>query len=277
MIRIITDSSTMYTRQEGAKLGIDVAPLSVTINNKTYREYDEITDVEFLEIINQGHVPTSSQPPIGEFLELFEKYADDEVLVITMADGLSGTYLSVMGAKELSEHKNLVVINSKTLCIPHRFLVDEAIKLRDEGKSFESIVKAIQEKVETSKSFLLPQDFGYLKRGGRITATAATLGGLLKIQPIICQTEDGARLEKFGVGRNFNQAVGKVLDSLFEEGIDDSYHFCVSHAFVEEQAMAVANRIKDKFNVQQVEVMPLSCAFITQGGPKCVAIQIIKK
>ena len=89
MIRIITDTSTMWTVDEGKKLNIDVVPLSVTINGETYREYEEINADTFNEIISQGHVPISSQPPIGEFIDLFEKYADDEILVISMADGLS--------------------------------------------------------------------------------------------------------------------------------------------------------------------------------------------
>lgn len=277
MIRIIVDSSTLYTKAEGKALNIDVAPLSVTINNKTYREFEEINDVQFLEIIQQGHVPTSSQPPVGEFLDLFEAYKDDQVLVITMADGLSGTYQSVMGAKELSENENIVVINSQTLCIPHRHLVNDAVAMRDSGASFEEIVAMVSAKVPTSTSYLLPQDFGYLKRGGRLTTVAATLGGLLKIQPILTQTEDGTRLEKLGVGRNFGQAVNKVIEDLASKGYDTTTRFCVTHAFVKEQAEDVVKKIKERFNVEHVDVMPLSCAFITQGGPMCVAIQAIAK
>lgn len=276
MIRIIVDSSTLYTKKEATALNFDVVPLSVTINNQTYREFEEISDVQFLEIIQQGHVPTSSQPPVGEFLDLFEKYKDDQVLVIAMADGLSGTYQSVMGAKELSENPNIVVINSKTLCVPHRLLLEDALKMRDAGESFESIVEKITALSDTSNSYLLPQDFGYLKRGGRLTTVAATLGGLLKIQPILTQTEDGMRLEKLGVGRNFSQAVNKVLDHMEALGHNASSRFGVTHAFVAEQAEEVARRIRERFGVEHVEVMPLSCAFITQGGPMCVAIQAIK-
>lgn len=65
MVRIIVDSSTLWTVEQGKALDIDVVPLAVTINNKTYREYEEINAKEFVEIINQGNVPTSSQPPVG--------------------------------------------------------------------------------------------------------------------------------------------------------------------------------------------------------------------
>lgn len=276
MIRIIVDSSTLYTVEEGRQLNIDVVPLTVTINQKSYKEFEELSATEFYEMIQQGHIPTSSQPAVGEYIDLFEKYKDDDVLVIAMADGLSGTYQSCVGAKETSGYDNIVVINSKTLCVPHRLVVNDAIEMRDQGKSFKELVDMVTSKCNTAISFLLPQDFNFLKRGGRLTPFAATLGGFLRIQPILTQTEDGTRLEKFGIGRNFNIAVNRVLDHLQEIGIDNQYRFGVSHAFTLEQANQVVEKIKKKFNVTKVELEELSCAFITQGGPLCVAIQVIK-
>lgn len=276
MIRIIVDSSTLYTVEEGRQLNIDVVPLTVTINQKSYKEFEELSATEFYEMIQQGHIPTSSQPAVGEYIDLFEKYKDDDVLVIAMADGLSGTYQSCVGAKETSGYDNVVVINSKTLCVPHRLVVNDAIEMRDQGKSFQEIVDMVTSKCNTAISFLLPQDFNFLKRGGRLTPFAATLGGFLRIQPILTQTEDGTRLEKFGIGRNFNIAVNRVLDHLQEIGIDNQYRFGVSHAFTLEQANQIVEKIKKKFNVTKVELEELSCAFITQGGPLCVAIQVIK-
>ena len=68
------------------------SPLSVTINGETYREFDEISSEEFVSIINQGHMPTSSQPAIGQVEELYRKYSGEQILNIAMAHGLSGTY-----------------------------------------------------------------------------------------------------------------------------------------------------------------------------------------
>lgn len=276
MVRIIVDSSTLWTVEQGKALDIDVVPLAVTINNKTYREYEEINAKEFVEIINQGNVPTSSQPPVGEYIDLFEKYADDEILVICIADGLSGAYQTCLSAAKMTGRDNIEVINSKTLSIPHRLLVEDAIAMRDAGSSFKDIVAMCYEKIETSISFLFPQDFEFLKRGGRLTSMAATLSGLLRIQPVVIQSEDGARIEKFSVGRNFSIGVNKVLEHLEHLGIGKDYRFCVSHNDVAEQAALVVDRIKERFNVERVFVEELSCAFITQGGPHCLAIQVIK-
>ena len=65
MVRIVSDTSTLYSTAQAREAGFDVSPLSVTINGETYREFDEISSEEFVSIINQGHMPTSSQPAIG--------------------------------------------------------------------------------------------------------------------------------------------------------------------------------------------------------------------
>ena len=117
MIRIVADSSTLYSVSDGKTKGINIAPLSVTIDNKTYKEFEEIQSKEFVEIIKEGHLPMSSQPSIGDVLEIYNNYPDDEIINITMADGLSGTYNSAcIAAQMLDNPERVSVINSKTLC-----------------------------------------------------------------------------------------------------------------------------------------------------------------
>ena len=93
MVQILSDSSTLYSVSEGKDVGLVVVPLSVQINNKSYREFEDISSKEFLKIIAEGHIPTSSQPSIGEKEEAYNA-VNGEVIDLTMADGLSGTYPS---------------------------------------------------------------------------------------------------------------------------------------------------------------------------------------
>ena len=130
MVRIISDTSTMYSEAEGQTLGIDIAPLSVTISGKTYRELTDIQTPDFIDLIHQGGIPSSSQPSIGDVLDLYEKYGDEQILDIAMADGLSGTYNSACSAATMAQHpENITVINTKTLCGPHRYMVENAQKM----------------------------------------------------------------------------------------------------------------------------------------------------
>ena len=128
MVQIITDSSTLYTPEEAKELGFDVMPLCVSIGDLEGR--DLLVDMkDFYGRIQKGEIPMSSQPPIGEVMDMYEKYKDYEIVNIAMADGLSGTYQSACGAREMAENKdNITVFNCKTLCGPHRYMVEKAQK-----------------------------------------------------------------------------------------------------------------------------------------------------
>lgn len=153
MVQIITDSSTLMTEAEGKELGIDVIPLCINIMDEEYRDLQMDMD-SFYAKIAQGGVPRSSQPPIGEFIEAYKRHQGDKILNITMADGLSGTYHTACGAREMAENKDdIVVYNTKTLCGPHRYMVQKARALAKQGAALEEIVAALDECVQHCESF----------------------------------------------------------------------------------------------------------------------------
>lgn len=274
-MKIVTDTSTLYSPEEGKKLGITVLPLCVTVNKKTYREFVDIDSLQFLKLIEEG-TPSSSQPSAGEFLDIFENKTDD-ILVISMADGLSGTYQSAVGMKNsLDDNDHIHILNTKTLCGPHRYLVQKAIALKNEKKSLNEIKNELMKSIETIKSFLIPQDFDFLRRGGRLTPLTAKIGNLLKIVPILTQTEDGKRLEKYAIKRTMNGAVNEIVKHFKNAQIDKNYRIYISHANVLEKAQEVKKQLEKHFQDIAIELLELSPAFITQGGPGCIAIQVIK-
>ncbi len=278
MFKILTDSSALYTVEEGKALGLDVLPLVVTIQGKSYVEFTEMDSKTFYDLIKAGNIPTSSQPAVGGVIDYYEAHKEEGILVISMADGLSGTYASAAGAKEgIENNENIHVVNTQTLCGPHRYLVNLALSLRAEGKSLLEVKEVLLEKIQTNVSFLLPQDFEFLRRGGRVTKLAATLGGLFKLVPVVTQTPDGKRLDKFTTGRSFDMAIKAVVNNLKERGYNSSHLFYVSHGFCEGQAEKVKTLIEKTIENARVEILLLSPAFLTQGGPECVAIQAIKE
>lgn len=278
MIRIVSDSSTLYSIAEAKRNNIDITPLSVTINNVTYKEYEEINTEEFIDIINQGYVPVSSQPSIGEVIDLYNRYEKDEIINITMADGLSGTYSTACMAKGMVDHgDNIEVINSRTLCGPHRYMVDVAVKLVEAGKNKEEILKEINELIRTSDSYLIPNDFDYLVRGGRISTLAGKIGGMIQLVPVMTLSEDRKSLVKFTTKRTFKKAIQKICETMLEENIDSNYKIYISHACKEDLAEEAKKIISGNIENADIEVKLLGPAFTTQGGPRCLAIQYIKK
>ena len=121
-MRIIADTATLFSPAEGAEQGMTIIPVCVSINNQTYKDYAEISSEEFLDLVAQGGTPSSSQPAIGDILDVFES-SEDEMLVLTVGDGLSGGYQSTLSARSCANNPERIhVLNSRTLAGPLRYL-----------------------------------------------------------------------------------------------------------------------------------------------------------
>ena len=277
MIRIISDTSTLYSSAEARATGFALAPLSVTIAGKSYREFDEISSEEFVAIINQGHMPTSSPPAIGEVSALYEEFAGEQILNIAMAHGLSGTYMSAVAAADLGENAgDITVANTRTLCCPHRYMVEQAVAMAKNGASLEELLAWLNKRMDTAKSFLIPADFDYLRRGGRLSPLVSHVGKLAGLAPSMTQTEDGTRLTVASIKRGFKHAVKYCVDYLEKKGIGKGWKIYISHAAAPEKADQALEQLRAAMPEAAFEIVPLSPAFITQGGPKCKAIQIVE-
>ena len=278
MLRIISDTSTLYSSAQAKEYGFDVAPLSVTIAGNSYKEFDEMPTPQFVDIIRQGHLPTSSQPSIGDVVALFEKYPQDEILNISMAKGLSGTYDSAVTAAGLCANKdNITVINTRTLCGPHRYIVEMAVKLAKNGCSKAEIEQKVLEAMDTAKSYLMPADFDYLRRGGRLSPLVSYVGKAANLVPIMTQSEDGTQLVKHGIQLGFKNAIAHLGKKFAENNIGAGWRVYITHADAENLAVQ-AKEILLKYIPDAIfEIYLLSPAFVTQGGPGCVAVQIVKE
>ena len=277
MVRIVSDTSTLYSSAQARAAGFAVSPLSVTIAGKSYREFDEISSDEFVAIIGEGHMPTSSQPAIGEVTALYEELAGEQILNIAMAAGLSGTYQSAAAAAELCDNcGDITVVNSRTLCGPHRYLVEKAVELAKDGATLEELLSWLNKRMDTAKSYLIPADFDYLRRGGRLSPLVSHVGKLAGLSPVMTQTDDGTRLTVASIKRGFKGAVKYVVDALNKAGVGRGWKVYISHAAAPEYAEQALAQLKAAMPDAEYEIVPLSPAFITQGGPRCMAIQYVE-
>ena len=276
MVRIISDTSTLYSTTQAREAGFAVSPLSVTIAGNSYREFDEISSEEFVAIIQQGHMPTSSQPAIGEVTDLYNRYCEDEIINVTMAAGLSGTYNSAVAAAELCDNaENITVINARTLCGPHRYMVEKAVAWAKEGLSRQAITDRLHALIDSAKSYLVPADFDYLRRGGRLSPLVSYVGKAANLTPVMTQTENGERLTIAGIRRGYPHAVKFIVKELQKAGIGQGWKVQISHAGALEKAQQTLQALKEAMPGADYSILPLSPAFITQGGPGCVAVQYV--
>ena len=276
-MKIIADTATLIPPAEGESQGMTIIPVCVSINNQTYQDYSQITSAEFLKQIAEGGVPSSSQPAIGDILEVMDS-SEEQMLILTVGDGLSGAYQTVMGAKTLAKDPDRIhILNSKTLAGPMRYLAKKAVALKDQGLDMVRMKEELQRCIESSVSFVIPEDFDFLRRSGRLTAVTAKLGGALKLLPVLTQTQDKTRITPVSIKRSWNSAVETVLQRLQEVGVGAEHLISVCHAGTPQKAEQILAQIKARFAATEAELLELSPALITHGGPECIVIQAIHK
>ena len=276
-MKIIADTATLFAPYEGEREHITILPVSVTINNRTYKDYAEISSEEFLQLIADGGIPTSSQPAIGDLLDVFDS-ADEEMLVLTVGDGLSGGYQTAVGARNCATNKERIhVVNSKSLAGPLRYMAKKAVALKERGLNIERIKKELAVSVESSMSCVIPEEFEFLKRSGRLTTLTAKVGGMLKLLPVLTQTEDKLRIKPISVKRTLKAAVDVVIQQMVSRCVNEEYLISVCHTGTLQRAEDVVRQLKGVFHKAEIEILTLSPALITHGGPGCIVVQAVKK
>ena len=171
---IITDSASDITAKEAEEMDIRIVWLKTRFSDGDFpMETEEDFDRFFVKLAEEKELPVTSQPSPEEYLKYFEeaKEKDEEVLVITLSSGLSGTINAANVAKQTSEYDKITVIDSEQAIITQRFLVQKAVEMRDSGKSISEIENAINDLKKRVTVCGMLDTLTYLKKGGRIPAT----------------------------------------------------------------------------------------------------------
>jgi DegV family protein with EDD domain len=186
---IVTDSTAYIPKEVRDQLRIHMIPLSVSFGAETYREEIDISTDQFYEKVKQHkELPTTSQPAVGEFVELFTSLRDegyDAVISIHLSSGISGTYQGALTAGNMVDGLQVYAYDSEISCMAQGFYTIEAAKMALDGKTPEEIIARLDEVKKTLRAYFMADDLSHLQRGGRLTGAQAFIGGLLQIKPLL--------------------------------------------------------------------------------------------
>lgn len=276
-MKIITNTASSFTQEEGKRLGISIIPVSVSLGGRSLRDYIDISSDEYVKLLHGDEMPVSSQPSIGDMMGQLEGI-EEEAIMITVADGLSGEYSTAMGLRNSLPNKEQIhVINSRSLAGPLRYMAVKAARLRDQGLTAGDIAAQIRECAQSTISYVIPADFNYLRKSGRINNLTSKIGGALHLLPVLTQSEDHRRITLMNVRRTWKAAAGVIINSLKEKGIDERWLISVAYADKKDVASKVLQQICETFPGVDTELLQLSPSLITHGGPGCVVVQTVLK
>lgn len=285
-VRIITDSASDITAADIAAAGnpaLTVLPLSVTFGQTTYEDGVDLSHQRFYELLVEGDdLPMTGQVNPYAFEQAISsaREAGEEVVVITLSGKLSGTNASAMTAAAAFED-GVYVVDSKSVTVGERILVDYALRLVGEGLGAADIACALEQAREDVHVVGLLDTLEFLRRGGRIPASAAALGKLLSIKPVITIT-DGV-VELLGKARGSKNGRNLLTQQVEAAGgIDFSMPIELAYAGLDDALLR--KYVEDSRHIWEGHVelddLPVHTVGATIGthvGPGAIALAFFKQ
>ena len=219
-VRIMTDSTVDLSARVRPR--VHRIPLSVRFGETEYQDSVTITPDTFYEMLAQcQELPTTSQPTPAAFEDAFREAveAGHEVVCITIASKLSGTYQSATIASEEFPGK-VFVLDSRSAAIGAGILAEYALELADQGMGGEAILQELIRKRRQVRLYFMVDTLEYLKKGGRLSSTVALVGGLLNIKPILHLDETG-EIRMLSTARGLKKAFAALTELSEKEGGPD--------------------------------------------------------
>ena len=285
-IGIVTDSSNVSTK-DAEKLGIFSIPLPFYFDEECYYEGISITRDKFFDQMSKGdHTFSTSQPSPATLLNAWnialEKY--DKILYFPISSALSSSYSTAKSFAEEGEYKNKVfVVDAGTVSTPmHRVILD-TIDLIEEGLEAEEIKEIIEKEKDNRTIYIAVPDLSYLKKGGRITPTVATLATVLNIKPVL--KVGSGKLDLVKKSRGFLKAKKILLDSIsndFETKYKKAYnnnelYLMVATSATEEETNNWIKQVNELFPKLNVMCDYLSLAVCCHIGPGALGVGLATK
>src|SRR5690625_329886 len=246
---VVTDSTAYIPESLLDKYNIHTVPLSVTFGDESYREGIDITTEEFYQKVKtEKALPSTSQPAIGAFIELYEKLSKeyDGIISIHLSKKFSGTYDAAKSAGAIVDKVNVYPYDSELSAMPQGFYALEAAEMVQAGKSAEEIITRLDEMKSKTRAYFMVDDLSHLQRGGRLNSAQAILGSLLNIKPVL-HIVDGL-IVPFEKIRTRKKAIARIM-SMLEEDIEkkEIKRVVFIHANNEQQVMKIHDKFAKKY------------------------------
>lgn len=279
---IMTDTNSGITAGEAQQLGIYVLPMPVLIDDHCYLEGMDIQPEQLYEAMERESKISTSQPSPGSIVELWNSILEagyEEIVHIPMTSGLSGSCHSAsLLAQEFGT--KVYVVDNHRISATQRESVLEAKRMADAGSSAKEIKDYLEATALQSSIYLTVASLKYLRAGGRLGPSAAMLGTLLNIKPVL--SIQGGQIEAFAKVRGMKLCGIKMIKAVQND-------ITTRFAGIPAEKLRVATAgtlqrkeeidhwlkaVQDAFPHMPVDYAPLPCSIASHIGPDCMGIGI---
>lgn len=274
--RIIIDSTADV--KAGSEEKYEVVPLTVNFGDEEYIDKVTIDHRQFYEkLIESDVLPTTSQASPAAFKNVFDEVRQEGAVVVTISSELSGTYQSAVIAS--ADRDDIFIVDSRSASIGTGILAALALRLAKEGKSAFEIAAVLEEEKNNICLIGMLDTLEYLKKGGRISKTAAYAAGVLNIKPVIT-VKDGT-VGILGKARGSRQGNNLLVREIEKAGgIDFSKPLLLGYTGLDDTLLK--KYIEDsrhlwEHGTEKLDITPIGSVIGTHGGPGAIALAFFKK
>lgn len=248
-------------------------------NDESFNDFIDMDAKTFYERIkaNPDDIPKTSYVALGKMIQIFEsleKKGYEEAIVITISGNLSGLNEAVKRAGEEVGIK-VISFDSKTLAYAEAYMVLEAHRLAEEGKSSEEIIEHLEFIRDHNEVYFAVDTLLYLVKNGRLTKLQGTLGTMLQLKPLLTINKDG-KVETLEKIRTSRKAQKRVLEKYIEKTKDMNCITYISHAHADDYVAWFIEEIKKVFPERKVVVAYLTPVVGAHTGPKALGLGYIE-
>ena len=277
MTRIITDSLCDLTMDYAREIDIDILPLTVRFGENDYTCGIDLENEDFYDKLeNNPHHPTTAAVNPYKFEEIFKKYSDagDEIVAILFSKHMSATFQSAQIAADNIKSDKLYLIDCQNGAMGQALLIEIAVALRNEGNSAAEIAETITALLPKTMTYIVVDSLEYLKRGGRISKSAAFLGNLIKLHPVLQVVADGAKpIDKVKGKKSCNTW---FINKLQEAPADTNYPLVIGHSNAPQRAEAFQEQLREAGVNNKMITTCIGPVVGTHIGPNSLGIGYIE-
>lgn len=279
-IAVVCDSGSALNENNAKDHGIFFLPLQILVGDERYLDGVNIQTAQVYQFLSEGIMPTTSLPPMALMEELFTNLKNDgydAIIAVPLTSGLSSTSeVMYTCAKNIGIEMHVVEIY--TTCYLQGYIAIQIKKLVDKGLEIKEILDIAQQHIGQSNTLIIPDDLQHLKRGGRLTPLAATLGGLLKIKPILQLNRlSSGKIDVYDKVRTMKKAQNRAIETFVQQGVDETYLITCLHTNAPEEAQAMGEQLRTLFPKNEIIIDLIGAVISVHTGLGCVGIQFIKK
>lgn len=275
---VVSDSTAYIPKDLIEKYNIYIIPLNVIFGEETYQEELELSAAEFYEEVRNKELPKTSQPSVGQFVQLFESLSKDHdaVICVHLSSGISGTYQGSITAGNMVENLEVYSFDSEISCMAQGFYAIEAAKMADEGKAPLDILARLDEMKKSMRAYFMVDDLSHLQRGGRLSSAQALIGGLLQVKPLL--HFENKVIVPFEKIRTRKKAINRIVDLLQEDVSNgEAYQAVVIHANREEEANEWKAEMEQRFPNVEFSISYFGAVIGTHLGEGSMGLAWVKK